>query len=66
MLDKKSLISRDIFENPGRDNEILHEQIGILSRELQTLDQQINESIIIYPVCFKSDKYMTYNPVRKT
>jgi hypothetical protein len=66
LADKRSLIRKEISENPEKDTETLYEQIGNLSRELQENRRLLYESIVVCPVCFKSNKDMTYNPVHKT
>ena len=36
-----------------------------LSHQIQENRRQLYASIIVCPVCFKTDKDMTYNPTRK-
>lgn len=48
------------------DNADLIERNKELGTQKQLLDRQVNASIIFCPVCFKSDRDMTYNPVRET
>ena len=62
----RDLISKDIFENPERDTKILHEQIRELEQKIQKNEQFLYESIVVCPVCFATNRDMTYNPVRKT
>lgn len=66
LADKRDLISKDIFENPERDTKILHEQIRELEQKIQKNEQFVYESIVVCPVCFATNRDMTYNPVRKT
>ena len=66
LLDKRGKLSKYIFENPEKDTEAIHKQIGNLSREIQKNQRILNDSIILCPSCLKWDKDMTYNPVRKT
>lgn len=66
LADERGLISKEIYENPKKDNKTLHEQIKELEQKIQKNEQVLYESIVVCPVCFKSNKDMTYNPVRKT
>jgi len=43
----------------------LFNQSKVLTKKMQELDTQLYESILLCPACFKADKDMTYNPVRK-
>ncbi|MCK4379614.1 MAG: hypothetical protein KAW51_00640 [Candidatus Lokiarchaeota archaeon] len=65
LADKRSSISRKVFENSEGDNKISHDQIRVLNRKLQQNRQRLYESIVVCPVCFATNKDMTYNPVRK-
>ena len=46
-------------------NENIQLQMKELNDEYWAIEQPLRDSIIECPVCFKSDKDMTYNPVRK-
>jgi len=65
LADKRNLISREIFENSEEDNKILHEKIRELEQMIQKNERILYESIVVCPVCFATNKDMTYNPVRK-
>ena len=36
-----------------------------LNEKYWTIERPLRASILLCPICFKSDKNMTYNPVRK-
>jgi len=46
-------------------NENIQRQMKELNDEYWAIEQPLRDSILECPVCFKSDKDMTYNPVRK-
>ena len=64
LLDKVSeLKSIDgYFENhPPR----LHDEVKHLKDKEKKIERALRASILLCPVCFKTDKDMTYNPVQK-
>ncbi len=47
------------------DDLDIRRQAKELNEQIWTIEQPLRDSILECPVCFKSDKDMTYNPVRK-
>ncbi|MFX1490267.1 MAG: hypothetical protein ACFFBI_14040 [Promethearchaeota archaeon] len=50
----------EYFNNP----ELMIQNKNLVKKK-QLLNRQVDASIVFCPVCFKADKNMTYNPVRK-
>lgn len=48
------------------DNEKYRGLSQDLDDQYWAIERPLRASILLCPVCFKSDKDMTYNPVRKT
>lgn len=48
------------------ENETLQKEDKDLNDQYWAIETPLRASILLCPVCFKSDKDMTYNPVRKT
>ncbi|MFX1490266.1 MAG: hypothetical protein ACFFBI_14035 [Promethearchaeota archaeon] len=65
LMGKQERLTKKIIEGRGVNLESLHDQSRLIEKEMQLIDRQINASIAFCPVCFKADRDMTYNPVRK-
>ncbi|MFX1596989.1 MAG: hypothetical protein ACFFBK_13105, partial [Promethearchaeota archaeon] len=63
IMEKKNLISRKIAENPK--NTTPHKEGRELQDQNWAIERPLRASILLCPACFKSDKDITFNPVRK-
>jgi len=62
ILEKRRALyeNRDFYKEEDYQNHSKR-----LSNQLSTVERSYRTSLLICPVCFKTDKDMTYNPVRK-
>lgn len=63
LMDEIEVLPADVGEY--FNNPILIEQHKELRKKKQLIEQQVDVSIVFCPICFKSNKDMTYSPIVK-
>lgn len=65
LMSKKEEFSKRIIKETDGDHGMLHDQSRMIEKQIQMIDHHLDASIIFCPICFKSNKDMTYNPIVK-